>query len=139
MKMTKKLRDIFDSLFGITKPPEEKGEDPSKKKNKGNIKFNPENPEVKLNNDLTIKVHVTKRDGSSADNVVVQAAIKDNTIVQIKTADTKTDFAGVANIVVTGIKLNETILTVTATINEEIDNETVSTDVTENVVIKVIP
>jgi hypothetical protein len=64
-EMSTKLRDIFDTLFGIAKPPEEKGEDPSKKKNKGNIKFNPERPEVKLTQDLVIKAHITRRDGRS--------------------------------------------------------------------------
>jgi hypothetical protein len=30
-EMTKKLRDIFDTLFGIQKPPQEKGDEPHKK------------------------------------------------------------------------------------------------------------
>lgn len=137
-EMSTKLRDIFDTLFGIVKPSEEKGEDPSKKKNKGNIKFNPERPEVKLTQDLVIKAHITRRDGGSAVNAEVLFNIKDPKVAKVKAADTMTDFAGVASVTIEGVTIDETTMTLTATIKEEIDGQISSAILTGSVTIKVI-
>jgi hypothetical protein len=137
-EMTSKLRDIFDTLFGIKKPPEEKGEDPSKKKSKADVKFSPENPEVKLNQELVIKAHITKSEGTNADNTAVLFKIQDPTVVELKTTDKTTDFAGIANATVKGLKVDQAIMTVIATIKEEIDGQITSTEVTGRVTIRVV-
>jgi hypothetical protein len=115
-EMAQKLRDVFDSLFGLRKPDEEKGEDP-KKWGRITIKFpEGEDIEVQLNTDKVLKALVQKSDGSPVVKTKVHYMVKDTAILEIvgtpdKTvADIDTNPAGEAVITVKGISLRSTIL-----------------------------
>jgi hypothetical protein len=115
-EMAQKLRDVFDSLFGLRKPPEEKGEDP-RKWGRNTIKF-PDGEEitVQLNTEKVLKALVQKSDGEPVVKTKVHFMVKDTTVLEIvgkpnKTvADIETNTAGEAVITVKGISAKSTIL-----------------------------
>jgi hypothetical protein len=115
-EMSQKLRDVFDSLFGIKKPAEEKGEDP-KKWGRGTIKFpDGEEIEVKINTDKVLKALAQKSDGSPVVKAKVHFVVKDTSVLEFvglpdKTvADVETNTAGEAVITVKGISLKSTAI-----------------------------
>jgi len=135
-EMTTKLRDIFDTLFGIKKPVEEKGDEPIKG-NRTSIVF-PDNQktEVKVADSTELKAKVINADGIPVENCKVLFAIDDVNIVEfVGTADKSkaninTDSTGTATVKIKG--LNTGIVTVIATTKvEELES-------TASLVIKIV-
>ena len=126
-EMSQKLRDVFDSLFGLKKPAEEKGEDP-KKWGKSTIMFpDGEEIEVKLNTEKVLKALVQKSDGSPVVKTKVHFVIKDTSVLVFvgtpnnTVADIATNTAGEAAITVKGIIVKNAILEASTAVEEGIE------------------
>ena len=126
-EMTKKLRDIFDTLFGIKKPPEEKGEEKAKK-NLSKISFaKDQKTQIKVNEEIELKANVTDIDGKPADKTKVHFVNSNIAIVEFidstdkDIADIITTNSGIANIKIKGIK--EGSSTITVSYKMVVDNE----------------
>src|SRR5919197_884861 len=83
----KKLRDIFDVLFGIRKTEEGKRDEPAtttKKEGEANIKLSIPKSKIKIGEELEIKADVTKKDGTYANNIEVIFNISNTGVVAFK-------------------------------------------------------
>src|SRR5919197_2487567 len=83
----KKLRDIFDVLFGIKKTEEGKRDEPAtttKKEGEANIKLSIPKSKIKIGEELEIKADVTKKDGTYANNIEVIFNISNTGVVAFK-------------------------------------------------------
>jgi hypothetical protein len=121
-EMSQKLRDVFDSLFGIRKPAEEKGEEPNKW-GRNTIKFlDGEEIEVIVNAVKELKALVQKSDGSPIVKTKVHFVIKDTSVLEFvgtphKTvADIETNSAGEAPITVKGTLVKSTVIEASTTL-----------------------
>ena len=142
---TTKLRDIFDTLFGIRKPEEEKG-DVAARVRGAKITLEPNKTEVKVGDILDLNAKVFKSDGRLADKVKVHLAILKNAIAEFvdtlpppakDAVDKETDPKGVATIKVKGLSAGETPVTGTATVEEEIKGKIQTTSVADIFIVKV--
>ncbi len=141
---TTKLRDIFDTLFGIRKPEEEKGDIGARARG-AKITLEPNKTEVKVGDTLDLNARVFKSDGRPADKVKVHLVILKNNAEFIDTppppakdaVDKETDPKGVANIKVKGLNAGETPVTATATVEEEIKGKIQTTSVADIFIVKV--
>jgi hypothetical protein len=120
-EMSQKLRDIFDSLFGLKKPPEEKGEEPDKWI-RNMLKFpDGEEIEIKVNAVKELRALVQKGDGSPIVKTKVHFVIKDTSVLEFvetpqKTvADIETNTAGEAAITVKGTLVKNTVIEASTT------------------------
>lgn len=113
-EMTKKLRDVFDSLFGIQKPAQEKGEEKEEekvKKDLSSIIFDKnQNTLIKVGEEIELKANVTDIDGKPASNSKIHFVNNNtDTLEFIGTTDQGigdviTTDKGVASIKIKGIK-----------------------------------
>jgi hypothetical protein len=135
----KKLRDIFDALFGIRKTEEEKGDEPvtptTKKEREANIKLSIPKSKVKIGEELEIKADVTKKDGTYANNIEVLFNISNSGIVAFKNGGhndkVTTDFKGLAFATIIGISKGITTITATSILDRENKYGNATIDVTE--------
>jgi hypothetical protein len=80
---TQKLRDMFDSIFGIVKKPAEKGE--KFEQGKGTVTISPEPTKIKVNEESDITANLKKSDGNpAAANTEVTFDIDNTEIAEFK-------------------------------------------------------
>ena len=123
-EMTTKLRDIFDTLFGIKKSAEEKGDEPIKV-NRTSIVF-PDNQktEVKVTDLIELKAKVINADGIPVENAKVVFAIDDASNAEFvgtadkSKADVDTDSTGTANVKIKGLKVGNVVVRATTKVEE---------------------
>jgi hypothetical protein len=121
----KKLRDIFDVLFGIRKTEEGKGDEPAtttKKEGEANIKLSIPKSKIKIGEELEIKADVTKKDGTYANNGEVSFNISNTGIVAFKNGHNNkviTDSKGLAFATIIGISKGITTITATSSLDGE--------------------
>ena len=122
---TQKLRDMFDSIFGIQKKDEEKGEKP--KQEKGTITISPEPTKIEVNEESDITANVKKSDGSPpAANTEVTFDIDNTDIAEFKEGKNtaKTDEKGQTSAVtIIGKSKGLATITVSSTLEEEGEGE----------------
>lgn len=135
--MTNKLRDIFDSLFGITKPNVDKGEHPATIY-KAQIKLHPQKAELKINEQIAIMAMVTTNDGTPAEKIDVVFTPSNTAVMEIKPPHQATTSEGVATTIATGKTKGETTVTATATVEETKYGKTEQTHISDKQTIKVI-
>lgn len=125
-EMTKKLRDIFDTLFGIQKPEHEKGEEPTKRP-VSYIELKPENSRIKIGEKTKVNAKIIKSDGSPAVGFIINFTIKDNTFIAFTgTSNPTTDHKGNVTVEIEGKEIGETTLTA----RTNIEGETIVDEVT---------
>lgn len=139
-EMTIKLRDVFDTLFGISKPTEEKGEEKIKK-NLSRISFaKDQKTQIKVGEEIELKANVTDIDGKPAAKSKVNFVNNDTDTLEFigyadkGIADVTTPNTGVAILKIKGIKSGNS--TITASYKEVIDGEEKET--TNNITIEVV-
>ena len=123
-EMTTKLRDIFDTLFGIKKSPEEKGDEPIKI-DRTSIAF-PEDQkaEVKVTDSIELKAKVINAGGMPVENAKVYFTIDDVSKAEfVGTADNAkasvdTDITGIASLRIKGLKSGVVTITTTTKIGD---------------------
>jgi hypothetical protein len=116
----KKLRDIFDVLFGIKKT--EKGDEPATpKEEERNIKLSIPKTKIKIGEEMEIKADLTKNDGTYADNVELSFNIDNQAIAAFKDGHNKvtTDSKGLALVIIKGISKGNTPITATSNLDGE--------------------
>lgn len=117
----KKLRDIFDVLFGIKKT--EKGDEPATPKEGGqaNIKLSLPKTKVKISEEMEIKVDMTKDDGTYADNAEISFSVGNRDIAAFKDGrnKVKTDVKGLALVIIKGISKGNTTISATSHLDGE--------------------
>jgi hypothetical protein len=119
---TQKLRDIFDSLFGIKKSDEQKGDVPLRKD--FSIKLSSPKTVIKVGDDLELKAVAIKADGSYGSNIDLSFTATPSTILKFEDKYIgKTDSEGQLKVKVKGIKTGNTTVTVTADLDKEIIDE----------------
>jgi hypothetical protein len=125
-EMTTKLRDIFDTLFGIKKPEVEKGESTVKRVVKG-IELSAEKTSIRVGENSKMNAKLKKKDGTPAKDVVTNFTLKDSSIIGF-TGDSnpKTDNNGNATVEIQGKKTGETSLSVRATIEGQIEQDDIT-------------
>jgi hypothetical protein len=135
-EMTTKLRDIFDTLFGIKKPPQEKGDEPMKV-NQAGIKFSDDQKtEVKVTDSIEIKAKVLNIDGKPVENTIVLFAIDHPNFAEfLETADKSkanivTDSTGSSSVKIKGLNTGEIIVTVTTIVE--------GVELTNKIIVKII-
>jgi hypothetical protein len=97
-QMIKKLRDVFDSLFGITKSKYEKGDDPQVTAEE-NLQLSTENKEIKEGDESLLIGIVKDNEGNPKKDAPVEFAIFDTNIASFnekETPDGITDSNGIA-------------------------------------------
>ena len=126
-EMTIKLRDVFDTLFGISKPTEEKGEEKIKK-NLSRISFaKDQKTQIKVGEEIELKANVTDIDGKPAAKSKMNFVNNATDILEFigyadkGIADVTTTNTGVAILKIKGIKPGNS--TITASYKEVIDGE----------------
>jgi hypothetical protein len=114
------MRDIFDTLFGTKKPPQEKGDDPTRKSQINIIFPSDQKTQVKVNDPLELKAKITKVDGTPLVNTKVRFIIDNTNFAEFvgtkdKTIDTVTDSSGLGIAKIKGVTIGK--VSVTATVN----------------------
>jgi hypothetical protein len=135
--MTNKLRDIFDSLFGITKPNVDKGEH-SATIYKAQIKVHPQKTELKINERIAIMAMVTTNDGTPAEKIDVVFSLSNTDVMKIEPLHQTTTSKGIATTIATGTNKGETTVTATATVEETRYEKIEQTHISDKQTIKVI-
>jgi hypothetical protein len=119
-EMTSKLRDVFDTLFGIKKPEAEKGESYIKKTKR--LELSASTNSIKMKDKLDIKGTLTKSDGTPAVGVVTNFSIYDISIIGFTAAsNSKTGNDGIATVEIEAKKTGTTSVIARATIEGEIE------------------
>jgi hypothetical protein len=122
-EMTAKLRDVFDSLFGIKKSEAERGESPVKKKTK-RVELSAKTNSISINEKLNVNSKITKSDGTPAASDPVNFVINDSSIVAFTGAsDQKTNNDGIATVEIQGKKTGVTSIFARATVEGEIEQD----------------
>jgi hypothetical protein len=135
VQMTNKLRDIFDSLFGITKANADRGEHPAR--SIPEIELVPERTKLKPGDKIALKAKVTKSDGKAAANAEVTfSAIKTN-VIEIESPLLNTDSNGNAVTTLQGKNLGSTDINVNARIEETLYGKIEYTTVSRSINIEV--
>jgi hypothetical protein len=143
---TIKLRDIFDALFGIRKPDEERG-DVATRIRGPKITLEPNKTEVKVGDSLDLNAKVVKSNGNAAYRVKVHFSILKNNFAEFTdvapsaprdAADKETDANGIVTIKVKGVSQGESPVTATATVDEEVKGNIQMTSVGDIVIIKIL-
>jgi hypothetical protein len=119
-EMTSKLRDVFDTLFGIKKPESEKGESHIKKTK--SLELSGSRNTINIKEKLDVKATLTKSDGTPAVGIVTNFSIDDISIVGF-TGDSnpKTANDGIASVEIEAKKTGRTSVIARATIEGEIE------------------
>jgi hypothetical protein len=141
---TTKLRDIFDTLFGIRKPDEEKG-DVGARGRGAKIILEPNKTEVKVGETLNLNVKVFKSDGSPANKVEVHLSILKSNIAEFvelpapprDKIDKETDLKGAAITKINGLTAGETPITATAAVEEAIKGKIQTNSAADIFILKV--
>src|SRR5918912_1582917 len=123
----KKLRGLFDVLFGIRKTEEAKVDEPAttiKKEGEANIKLSIPKSKIKIGEELEIKADITKKDGTYANNIEVSFNISNSRIVAFKNGHSSnnkviTDSKGLAFATIIGISKGITTITATSILDRE--------------------
>ena len=135
--MTNKLRDIFDSLFGITKPNVDKGEHPATIY-KAQIKLHPQKTELKVHEQMAIMAMVTTYDGTPADKIDVGFSLSNAAVIEVNPPHQTTSSEGIAITMATGKSKGDTTVTATATVEETRYVKTEQTYLSDKQTIKLI-
>lgn len=135
--MTNKLRDIFDSLFGITKPNVDKGEHPATIY-KAQIKLHPQKSELKVSEQMAIMAMVTTNDGTPAYNIDVVFSLSIAAVMEVNPLHQTTNSDGIAITMALGKSQGETTVTATATVEETRYGKTEQIHLSDKQTIKVI-
>ena len=117
-QMTQKLRDVFDSLFGISKDNDkgDVGEGPSE----SSLTLIPKELKVKVQQESVAASQVKDTDGNPIDKVQVTFGIADNKIAELlEPGDKETDVDGFAVVRIKGNNEGNTQLIAAAKIGEE--------------------
>jgi len=126
-EMTSKLRDVFDTLFGIKKPEAEKGESHIKKTKK--LELSASTNSIKVKERLNLKATLTKSDGTPAVGFVNNFSIDDISIVGFTgSSNSKTDNDGIASVEIEAKNVGTTSIIAKAIIEgeAEIDKFTIN-------------
>jgi hypothetical protein len=128
-EMTAKLRDVFDSLFGIKKSEAERGESPVKKTKR--VELGAKTNSISINDKLNVNAKVSKSNGNPASGVITSFAINDSSIVGFTGAsDQKTNNDGIATVEIQGKKAGATSVIAKATIEGDIETDEFTVNVT---------
>jgi hypothetical protein len=121
-EMTSKLRDVFDTLFGIKKPEAERGESPVKKTKR--VELSAKTNSISINDKLNVNAKITKSDGTPASGVLTSFVINDSSIIGF-TGDSyqKTNNDGIATVEIQGMKTGVTSVTARTTIEGDIETD----------------
>jgi hypothetical protein len=130
----KKLRDIFDTLFGISKSREERGDEPDIR-GKANVKLSAAKTTVKISEESDIKVDITKNNGTYADNIEVSFSISNPEIAAFKDGHNKviTDSKGLAFVTIKGLSRGDTTVTATSSLDGENIHGNINIEVVDQV------
>jgi hypothetical protein len=109
---TRKLRDVFDKLFGTEKPEKEKGEARAKAASIHLIAAD----EFKVNKPVHLTAELKKSDGTPADGIKVTFIPHEPGVAELKTIIDVTDSRGVAVVEVIGKKEGRLSISAKATI-----------------------
>jgi hypothetical protein len=112
---TKKLRDVFDKLFGTEKPEKEKGEARAKAANINLIALD----DFKVNKPTRLSAELKKSDGTPAAGIKVTFIPREPGIAELKPIMDVTDSKGVATLEVVGKKEGSLAISAKATIEGE--------------------
>lgn len=133
-QVTKKLRDVFDTIFGIEKEDEEKGDIPSP----GIVvKLNIDKSELTPNEQAEVTVTINETHGTPIDNANVLLDIKDPKIIEADGGEKETGSAGVAIFKITGKEVGETTLNVKVTAKDK-EGRTMEAKADDDILLKVI-
>jgi hypothetical protein len=128
-EMTSKLRDVFDTLFGIKKPEVERGESPVKKTKR--IEISVKTDRINIAKKSEVKATLTKSDGTPAVGIVTNFSIDDSSIVAFTGASVqKTNNEGIASVEIEAKKTGATSVIARATIEGEIEIDELTITVT---------
>jgi general stress protein 26 len=120
----KKIRDIFDTLFGIKKTDQDKG-DEAIGKNRAGIKIGVPKTKIQVNEEIDIRADITIADGAYADDVQTSFGIDNPNVVMIKegSSDGKTvtvnSKEGLASVAIKGLTKGKAIVSAIARLNGE--------------------
>ena len=134
---TQKLKDVFDTVFGIHKPNKERGDVPKEgAETKISIE---ENIEILIDEIKDINSRIINSLGISQKNIPVTFIFQNNNIATFvnKEGDNiivkKTDSLGMVNIQIKGVNEGNTFLAIVTKIGENIDNKMKFNDVAKSV------
>jgi hypothetical protein len=131
-EMTRKLRDVFDTLFGIAKPESERGESsvPLKKTIKY-IELSADKTSIRINEKSKVNVKLRKSDGTPVVGVVTDFTIKDTRVLGfIGGSNPKTGNDGNATVEIQGKDKGETTIIVKATVEGKLEQDEIIISVT---------
>lgn len=127
----KKLRDIFDALFGIKKT--EKGDELGNPKGHANIKLGAQKNKMKKGEEMEIRADMTRNDGTYADNTELSFNIGNHNVTAFKDDRNRvnTDAKGLAFVIIKGISKGNTTITATSNIDGGNKYGNINIEVTE--------
>ena len=134
---TQKLKDVFDTVFGIQKPNKERGDVP-KQGAETEISIE-ENIEIYIDEIKDINARFTNSLGIPQKNIPVTFIFQNNKIASFvnKEEDNivvkKTDSLGMINIQIKGLSEGNTFLAIVAKVGENIDNKIKFNDVAKSI------
>jgi hypothetical protein len=132
-QVTKKLRDVFDTIFGIEKEDEERGDIPS---SGIVVKLNIDNNELHLDDKAEVTVTINESDGTPINNAKVLLEIQDPKIIEADDGVKETNSAGVAIFKITGKGVGETFLNVKVTAKDK-QGKTMEANAEDDLLLKV--
>jgi hypothetical protein len=124
---TKKLRDVFDTLFGTEKPEKEKGEARAKAASINLIALN----DFKVNKPTRLYAELKKSDGTPAAGIKVTFIPGELGTAELKPIIDVTDSKGVATLEIIGKKEGSLSISAKATIEGEQYEDSVATTITQ--------
>jgi hypothetical protein len=132
-QVTGKLRDVFDTIFGIEKEDEEKGDIPSP----GIVvKINIDKKELPLKETTDITVTVNDSDGTPIKNFKAFLDIKDRQKIEADDGEKET-VTGAAKFTITGKEIGDASLNVKVTAKDK-EGKTVEANADDDILLKVI-
>lgn len=132
----KKIRDIFDTLFGIKKTNQDKGDEPNSK-SKAGVKIGVPKTKIHINEEIDLRADITTADGAYAVNVQTSFNVDDPNVVTIKNSSygkavTINSKEGLALITVKGVNKGKTTISAIAKLNGESIDDKIEIEVISN-------
>lgn len=129
----KKIRDVFDTLFGIKKTEEDKGDEPTSR-NRAGIKIGVPKTKIHINEEIDLRADITTADGAYADNIQTSFSVDNPNVVTIKnSSDGKTlaidSKEGLASITIKGANKGKSLISAIAKLNGENIDDKIEIDV----------
>ena len=132
-QVTKKLRDVFDTIFGIEKEDEERGDIQS---SGIVVKLKIDKNELHLDDKAEVTVTINESDGTPVNNAHVLLEIKHPKIIEADDGEKETDSAGVAIFNIIGKGVGETSLNVKVTAKDK-QGKTMEANAEDDILLKV--